>query len=625
MDKPYQYTSLNDSHTEIRLLKLVSDSPLSGQLSTASFTSQLQPYTALSYAWKNPLPSSCEHPTTPSYFHIDGHRLEITHNLEDALRCLYKKKRLRLWIDAICIDQSNDEERGNQVGMMRTIYTEAQSVFIYLGLQTDDSDMAMDFLARLATGETREDFLTFSAEQYYESWEALQNLLRRSWWKRAWVIQEFALATRVEFVCGDRSLSETQFRRVEQTLTKHWGHIFPSAIIQKLGLTCRDLDPMLNLSRLRIHLSQGKELGILPILSLTRASLASDPNDSLFAKYGLLGERGPALCAPDYSMSFDNVCWRFAKAYIKQKRDLSILCHVGMVSDRKTALPSWIPDWGASRPAYPLRCSWGGKLTECPKYDAAKGSTPVVEFSADGQILRARGLFIDGVDGVQFDPWCHRTAERKEGFQSKSQLCAYATHEQTFEALWKTVVADTRRLEAPHDPIQAPAEFGLLFARKCMECDQLLEDLQEPRGFIPTQPREGSSNIEKRWHGMRNMRLGDNFLGNIVAETFSAYYSSYEAEDLLSHHPLWQSFEHSLGQAMYHRRLFTTCNGYIGIGSRTLRPGDRICVLLGCVVPLIVRPRGNHYELIGECYIHGMMNGETFNECASSLSWISLC
>lgn len=93
------------------------------------------------------------------------------------------------------------------------------------------SDLAMNFLAHLAKCMERADSLKWalriSAEKYYTSWKAFQNIMQRSWWRRAWVIQEVALAKEVEFACGERTLSETQFIRVNNFLSKYWPYIFP--------------------------------------------------------------------------------------------------------------------------------------------------------------------------------------------------------------------------------------------------------------------------------------------------------------------------------------------------------------------------------------------------------------
>lgn len=82
---------------------------------------------------------------------------------------------------------------------------------------------------------------------------------------------------------------------------------------------------------------------------------------------------------------------------------------------------------------------------------------------------------------------------------------------------------------------------------------------------------------------------------------------------------------------MTHRRIFTTRNGYHGLGPRMLMPGDGICVMLGCVTPLIARASSNkdHYILLGETYIHGVMSGEAIERYQVGRieveSWIGLC
>ncbi|KAF2820971.1 hypothetical protein CC86DRAFT_237156, partial [Ophiobolus disseminans] len=59
------------------------------------------------------------------------------------------------------------------------------------------------------------------------------------------------------------------------------------------------------------------------------------------------------------------------------------------------------------------------------------------------------------------------------------------------------------------------------------------------------------------------------------------------------------------------RCIFTSASGRVGLGSSTIRSGDYIVILLGADMPFIVRPVGNdHCQIIGEAYIHGMMQGE---------------
>ena len=63
--------------------------------------------------------------------------------------------------------------------------------------------------------------------------------------------------------------------------------------------------------------------------------------------------------------------------------------------------------------------------------------------------------------------------------------------------------------------------------------------------------------------------------------------------------------------------LFTTAKGYIGQGPPWMHDGDIICILFGGKVPYVLRPEGSHWRFIGECYVHGIMQGEglkDFNE-----------
>ncbi|KAN0091804.1 hypothetical protein V8E51_017651 [Hyaloscypha variabilis] len=69
-------------------------------------------------------------------------------------------------------------------------------------------------------------------------------------------------------------------------------------------------------------------------------------------------------------------------------------------------------------------------------------------------------------------------------------------------------------------------------------------------------------------------------------------------------------FDISFLQEYRHRKLFTTVQGYMGLAPSTAREGDLVCVLLGGDVPFILRPSKSNYSLIGESYVHGIMDGE---------------
>jgi hypothetical protein len=69
-------------------------------------------------------------------------------------------------------------------------------------------------------------------------------------------------------------------------------------------------------------------------------------------------------------------------------------------------------------------------------------------------------------------------------------------------------------------------------------------------------------------------------------------------------------FHYRLASHWKSRRFITSMKGYAGLGPMSCRPGDKICVILGCCTPIILRKFEDHFEVVGECYLHGIMHGE---------------
>ncbi|KAI1197345.1 heterokaryon incompatibility protein-domain-containing protein [Nemania serpens] len=115
-----------------------------------------------------------------------------------------------LWIDAICINQDDHEERNHQVQMMSRVYTRAKEVCIWLGEDTDESKTAIDFIHSEIMELKNFDTLC-SDKSYTEKWQALMMLMQRDWFSRRWVVQEIALATKACIYCGPDSIPWKEF------------------------------------------------------------------------------------------------------------------------------------------------------------------------------------------------------------------------------------------------------------------------------------------------------------------------------------------------------------------------------------------------------------------------------
>lgn len=130
----YRYTGLQDDHS-IRMLTLsagASDDPLRGNLALFDIDSG-QDYETISYTWGE----TCR----LSEIRCDGKRIGITASLAGALlRLRWPNRSRRLWVDQICINQDDEEERSQQVQFMNRIYENASHVLVWLG--EDEQDLA---------------------------------------------------------------------------------------------------------------------------------------------------------------------------------------------------------------------------------------------------------------------------------------------------------------------------------------------------------------------------------------------------------------------------------------------------------------------------------------------------
>ena len=139
----YLYSPLPPEGEYIRLLSILPNEDETAALQCKLRNYSLQKlsirthlYEALSYVWGNP------HETLP--IHVDGEQFCVTVNLHAALSRLRDPSLQRiLWVDAICINQENSEEQGQQVQLMAKVYSKAHRVIVWLGEAADFSNEAL--------------------------------------------------------------------------------------------------------------------------------------------------------------------------------------------------------------------------------------------------------------------------------------------------------------------------------------------------------------------------------------------------------------------------------------------------------------------------------------------------
>lgn len=175
----------------IRLVRLlpskISDGPIRCNLFEVSFD-DFPRWEALSYMWGE---ANCEKTIT-----INGIETPIRKTLWDCLSHLRGANERVLWIDAICINQENIIERNHQVKQMKRIYESASRVIIWLGLRSNSSDLAISFIKAIGQNPKLDH------SNMVQELQAMKELIARPYWKRLWIIQEVAVASRIRIQCG---------------------------------------------------------------------------------------------------------------------------------------------------------------------------------------------------------------------------------------------------------------------------------------------------------------------------------------------------------------------------------------------------------------------------------------
>lgn len=314
----FKYENISLKRPSFRLLRLLNSDSNDDSIKCELFESRLPPsedvgdYAAISYTWGSRY--------KPFEVIINGSRTAVTKNvylLLRDLRCQKKDKDLIFWIDALCIDQDNEEERGQQVQQMGSIYSNAERVIIWLGESTFDTDYAMDHMKQLEQQLEKDDMKCISSsletlhEHLESTWstlthslndalmdllvEGLQSLLHRKWYTRVWIIQEAVNAQAAEIFCGSKSVSASIFTYMPSLLK-----ITPNSY----------WEPILNVlpGPLRDHSWWSERPNLFTMLNKFQNSEATDPRDHIYALLDISSDTYKAdLLKADYTKDIKDV------------------------------------------------------------------------------------------------------------------------------------------------------------------------------------------------------------------------------------------------------------------------------------------------------------------------------
>jgi hypothetical protein len=442
------YHPLNEQ--EIRLVVLLpgsSRSRLQCKLVHQDIRNGL-PYEAVSYTWGDP--------NITEVIILDGRPFTVTAGLARALHHLrHAKDRLILWIDAICINQRDDEEKNHQVQMMFDIYRNSTRVRAWIGrgpgeesedhlrplqdrlnihpefrepsikevqnLQASRSYAQqglwnvwnlIDTFGKLANlsaeGEVSyptgmSNVLSISESlrsPIAATWKDLCLLLLRPYWRRVWIQQEIFEAHKVVVHCGSKSFPLSS---LYNSCTNFFSYYNTA---QQSGSGIPSIGYFILESYLHIYYpeepSQVENEQPLAISNVLRKQIykqTSDPRDKIYGIVGLIPPWRHTFPV-DYKLSEREVYIVLFKFIVQRYNRLDFLANqIRITSPRLTGLPSWCPDW--SRTALPrhliLETEEISNLFDIPIPFAGchPNRLPVYSFARHDHILVARGIVLD--------------------------------------------------------------------------------------------------------------------------------------------------------------------------------------------------------------------------------------
>ncbi|KAK7913890.1 HET-domain-containing protein [Apiospora marii] len=348
----YLYTALHGDDIRYLTLHAFDDSVgvVQCSLHHASLHTLDGQFTALSYAWGAA--------NVTEAIHLSGHPFNVTTNLAACLRQLAtnpKYQEITLWVDAICINQHDVDERNTQVQRMGDIYSLAESVISWLGPGTELSNLAMQRLQNidpleiesLAYSTKKEDQERRSVifdvlfQNYGE--EGLRDLLSRPYWSRTWIVQEIRLAKKVHVVCGNDEVTVGKMTAIIVFLWRFILETIPNATRSRRSLGL--LDFFANTGAFGTLGSMSFAPRIVSYLHGFEKHKCSDPRDKVYALLGITTGHVVERIIPDYDRPVAKVYRDVVETHIRSHDDLGFLrfaCY-GDKSDPDGA--SWIPDW----------------------------------------------------------------------------------------------------------------------------------------------------------------------------------------------------------------------------------------------------------------------------------------
>jgi hypothetical protein len=551
---------------------------------------------------------------------------------------------------------------------MSQIYSQASSVLVWLGRGGEDTLAAMqiqDNYAQEIFNLYADGKLTDADLESHKPddpayllkyklhvnmpniWFAWNQFFRRCWFYRRWTLQETALTQQLDVWCGEHHFDWHKLKFLEKYFRLSGWRGYTKRFMEKDYPTWAFLprrfveDVSSNpeawkKESLACYGMFNKGTVLTDILYRSCMLQCLDPRDMIYALLGVIGstpQTDDAFEVPiDYDASVVDLYVSVLKVCVEKVPDLAILSMVQGYSKRKIeGLPAWAPDLhGIAESIMDKRLGLNRRQPESPLYNAAfRSPTVPLRRSVQANKLHLRGFrlgYIMSTCGI--DPSTNGlTKGAATSLSSMLDICMslppiLRDGQDRIQALWRTIVADSEIYPRP-----ASNELGRCFH------DWILKYLF----FIRTSEVEWPSRLTTLCNSVTwlsdntetlfplpDVCVGSSWRGRLRAAT-----SGNAFEEINKYIAIDKMHRFDAATSISARLLFRTDEGDLGYGPLSMRPGwsgDQVWVLENGRVPFVLRPvfDGKNFELLGECYVHGVMDGQLFSGGMPAYENISL-
>lgn len=561
----YRYEPIDEDSRQIRLLTLCPGSGLDEvqvSLGNVELEEHNTPvFEALSYAWGPPAKAEAIRVKPADDAHAS---LFVTQSLAQALRNLrYPDKPRLLWADAVCIDQENVAERSHQVNRMGDMYKFAARVVVWLGPEQDDSDVAVDLLADLGA-KVHVDWQTHAitpseAGKDEPDWADHHLPLPYNSSQRTAVLRllDRPWFTRLWVVQEVRLASEAVLGCGSRTI--QWSTL-------KKALWCvhaKNMSPPIasetshRLLTIGDVFNQSLVFSLHHLVRFTENLQCADPRDRV---YSLLAICEDSLgIEPDYSLTVAEVYRDVLERWVRRYEAVHVLGECAIEGRTLTADegPTWVPLWSVPKAILPL--------------ESRAGSAACYDATFSGPVLRVAAVQCATITSLY-----HNAFQSLEPEAVVSEILGVAAggpdlHTATYRTGCSLLEALCGTRLCSDFVGQEPLPLYDLTVKRAT--DELLGLLRQH----PSAPE--------------NAALPDASTKTMTSPGSGGYLGKVR----------------DVGRG---RHFMQTAEGFIGMAPPGTQVTDIVCVILGCRLPMVLRPVSTGFQMVGNCFLYGIGNGE---------------